>query len=185
MTSDTMIALATQQYEAVRDVWKDGHFQHGLCSTKVTFLSNNSIIWRHNITLWRHNSIIRRHNSSTMMRGQYWKILSGQYDILSQYATLRKFMWPGINQTVLTIYIWHIANKMWLWHGSLKPTPKFDYTTRECNIFFISYYTSNVLNSKRQSYYRMKIHWPFAKLAHFFILLMFEMIPNALCLMFL
>ncbi len=64
---------------------------HG--STRVTFLSNNSTIWHH--------------NSSTMMRGQYWKILPGQYGILSQYAPLLKVIWPGIDQSALSIYIWH------------------------------------------------------------------------------
>ncbi len=42
------------------------------------------------------------------MRRQYWKILPGQYGILSQYALLLKVMWPGIDQSALSIYIWHI-----------------------------------------------------------------------------
>ncbi len=80
----------SQQYQAVREMWMEGHSQLGLGSTRVTFLSNNSTIWHHNSTIWHHNS-------STMTRGQYWKILSGQYGILSQYATLLKVMWPIIN----------------------------------------------------------------------------------------
>ncbi len=53
----------SQQYQAVRDIWKEGHYQLGLSSTKVTFLSNNSTIWCHNNTIWRHNNTIWRHNS--------------------------------------------------------------------------------------------------------------------------
>ncbi len=83
---------------------------HG--STRVTFLSSNTTIWSHNSTIWCHNSImwhhnitIWHHNSNTMMRGQYWKILLGQYCILSQYVPLLKVMWPGIDQSVWMEYL--------------------------------------------------------------------------------
>ncbi len=83
---------------------------HG--STRVTFPTNNSTIWphnsttwHHNNTIWHHNSTIWHHKSSTMMRGQYWKILPGQYGILGQYAPLLKVMWPGIHQSALSIYV--------------------------------------------------------------------------------
>ncbi len=36
---------------------------------------------------------------------QYW---TGQYGTLSQYAPLLKAMWPGIDQSALHIYMWHI-----------------------------------------------------------------------------
>ncbi len=80
---------------------------HG--STRVTFLSNNSTIWHHNSRIWRHNS-------STMTRGQYWKILPGQYGISShdQYALLLKVMWPEIDQSPLSIYNL-IYNKPWIY----------------------------------------------------------------------
>ncbi len=89
---------------------------HG--NTRVTFLSNNSTIWHHNSTIWHHNS-------STMMRGQYWKILPGQYGILSLWTITDghvtrnrpisiEYLHLTYNNTflfqrnILTIYFWKI-----------------------------------------------------------------------------
>ncbi len=102
MTSDTKKALVSNTRQS--ETYERRATQLGLGSTRVTFLSNNSTIWHHNCTIWCHNSTIWYHNSSTMTRGQYWKILSGQYGILSQYATLLKVMCPGIDQSK---YRWH------------------------------------------------------------------------------
>ncbi len=74
-------------------------------STWVTFLSNNSTIWHHIST--------RHHNCSTMTTfniGKYWLV---NISILSQYGPLLKVMWPGIDQSALSIYIRHNNIQMW------------------------------------------------------------------------
>ncbi len=77
---------------------------HG--SIWVTFLSTNSTIWHHISTKWWHNS-------SNINNSQYWKILSGQYDILRLYAPLLKIIWPGIDQSALSINVWHNNIQIW------------------------------------------------------------------------
>ncbi len=50
------------------------------------------------------------------------KNIAGQYGILSRYAPLLKVMWPGIDQSALIIYMWHIIKSNtwgfdWLFHN--------------------------------------------------------------------
>ncbi len=64
-----------------------------------------------------------------------------------------------------------------LWNRTLKPTPKFGYPIRECDVFFIIITQMCLLpGDDCISVYRMKIGCKDS--IFFFILLMFEMIPN-------
>ncbi len=60
-------------------------------------------IVQYDVTIVKYDVIIVAPWQRTIL-----EILPSQYGILSQYAPLLKVMWPGIDQSALSIYIWHI-----------------------------------------------------------------------------